>query len=89
MTRHRGACTTAIFFFYHLTELLYGHLATTYLKKCADNSAHHIAKKTVGLNDKTPFMVTYLFPSGLHDVAIVGCHIGMQFTKTCKINIIE
>ena len=77
MTGNRGAGTATVFLFNDPAKLVNGHFATTHLEKGTHNGTHHIAQEAVGLNNEAPLMFTYLFPSSLHDAAIIGSHIGV------------
>lgn len=77
MTGHGSASTAAIFLLDDLAELVDAHLATAYLEKGAHDGTHHITQEAVGLDNETPLVLSHLFPSGLHDTAVVGSHIGV------------
>ena len=89
MPWHGGAGTAAVFLLYHPTELIDGHLATPHLEEGAHDGTHHVAQEAVGLDDEAPLMLAHLFPSGLHDAAVVGGDIGVELAEAGEVDIIE
>ena len=89
MTGHGSASTAAILLLDDLTELVDAHLATAYLEKGAHDGTHHITQEAVGLDDEAPLVITHLFPSGLHDAAVIGSHIGMELAEAGEVSIVE
>ena len=89
MSGNRSASAATVFLLYHLAKLIHRNLSAPHLKQCAYYSPHHIAQEAIGLNNKSPLVVRYGFPPSLHDTAIVGSHISMEFAETGKVNIIE
>ena len=89
MGRHGSAGTAAVFLLYHLAKFLYSHLTTTHLEQSAHYGTHHIAEEAVGLDYKAPLVLVHLLPSGLHDAAVVGGHIGMELAEAGEVHIIE
>lgn len=58
-----------------MAEFVDGYLASAYIEEGADDGADHVAEEAVGLNGEAAVLV----PVGLHDAAVVGLGVGMEF----------
>ena len=89
MSRNRFTCTAAMLLFYYLTESLYSKFTSSHFHQCTNYGTNHITQETGGLNSEYPFIFPYLFPTCMHDTAIVCLYICMQFTEAGKICILK
>lgn len=78
MGRHRGSGFAAVFPLDDGAKLFQSHAPLPYLQQRANDSPHHIAQKTVGLDTKNEQTVLFK-PTCLHGFAIVGLYLGMDF----------
>lgn len=88
MRRHRGAGLAAVLAFDDGTELLQGHAPFPYLQQSAYDGSHHVAQKTVRL-DAEHQQPILLKPTRLHDLAVVGLHLGMHLRETREVLIFK
>jgi len=70
-----------------LSESFDGEMASAYFDKSADDGTDHVAQETVGLYGEHPSVVVAWSPSGMHDAAVVGLHIGVQLAETGKVSV--
>ena len=85
---HRGSGFAAVLALDDGAELLQSHAPLPYLQQGADDGPHHVAQETVGLDAE--HQQTVLFkPTRLHDLAVVGLHLGMNLRETCKVLVLE
>ena len=89
MTGNRRTRAAPVFRLNHPAESFYRKLASSHFDERTDHRPHHVAQEPVGLDSKYPFVRTRLLPTGVHDAAIIGLHIGMQLTETRKVGIFE
>ena len=88
MGGHRSPCLAAVLAFDDGTELLQAHAPLPYLQQGADDGPHHIAQETVGL-DAEHQQTVLLKPSRLHNLAVVGLHLGMHFREAREVLILK
>jgi membrane protein HdeD len=69
--------------------VLFNPFAASHFYQRTNNGPNHIPQETVCLNGKYPFRFAYLLPVGVHNLAVIGFHIRMQFTEARKIRVIE
>lgn len=89
ITGHGSACGTTVFLLDDCTELLDGEHTTTYIEEGADDGTHHVAEETVGSDGELPLDGADLFPMGMHDAAVVGLHVGVQFGEGGEVGVVE
>ncbi len=88
MRRHRGAGLAAVLALHDGTKLLQAHAPLPHFQQGADNGAHHVAQKTVGL-DAEHQQAVLLHPARLHDLAVVGLHLGVHLRETREVVVLE
>ena len=88
MGRHGGPGLAAVLALDHGAELLQGHAPLPYLQQGADDSPHHIAQEPVRL-DAEHQQTVLLKPTCLHDLAVVGLHLGVNLRETRKVLILK
>ena len=88
MGRHGNPSFAAVLTLDDGTELVKGHAPLPYLQQGADNGSHHIAQEPVRL-DAEHQQAILLKPTRLHDLAVVGLHLGMHLRETRKILILK
>ena len=76
-----------VFSFDGSTKPLQGHAPLPHFQQGADNSPNHVAQKPVGLDVKHQHAILFK-PTSLHDFAVVGLDLRMDFGKTRKILIV-
>ena len=69
-------------------ELFQCHASLPNLQQGADDGSHHVAQETIRLDTKHQQSVL-LKPACLHDLAVVGLHLGMHLRETCEVLIIK
>ena len=79
------ACAATVLGGNDVRELLFRHLATTYIEECSDHGANHVAQESVGLDNEICFVVILYYPVCLFDVAECGFDISVNATERCEI----
>ena len=88
MCGHRGSGFAAVLALDDGAELLQGHTPLPYLQQSADDGPHHITEEPVRLDAKHQQAVL-LQPACLHNLAVVGLHLGMHLRETRKVLILK
>ena len=78
MGRHRGSGFAAVFPLDDGAKLLQGHAPFPDFQQSADDGSHHITQKPVCLDAENEQTVLFK-PTCLHDFAVVGLYLGMDF----------
>lgn len=86
--RNTVACILSVLTFDDTSETFYGESTPPHFDEGADDSAHHVAQETVGLDSEHPSVVVARCPMGMHDAAIVGFHVGVQFAETGEVSVV-
>ena len=87
----RNALTsgTTVFLLDNFAELVDGQSAAPYIDHRADNGPNHVAKETVGRDFKHKRSVFTSLPLCLHDAAVVGLDVGVEFGEGGEVGVVE
>ena len=89
IARNRCASRTTVFLLNDLTELVNGQHPTAHIQKGAHNGSHHIAEEPVCCDGELPLDGGNLFPTGMHDAAVVGLHICVELGEGSEVNVVK
>ena len=84
-----STCTAAVFLLDNAAEAVNGELAASHFEQGADDGTHHVAQESVGLDGEHPGYIVHTSPGGVHDAAVVGFHVGMQFAEAGEVGVVE
>ena len=79
---------TAVFALDDGAEFFQTHLAFAHLQQSADDGPDHVAQETVGFDAEHQQSVLFQ-PLCLHDLAVVGLHLGVQLAEAGKVGVVK
>ena len=82
--RHGHSGVAAVFAFDDFLEVFERETAPPHFEQGADDGAHHVAQETVRLDGEDELAAGVL-PTGFHEVADVGLHVGVQLGETGEV----